>query len=232
MRLTPLALGLSTLVSLACTGSQGPSFGGGGAHADYSDGGNTDDTGGTTGSGDDGGTDSGGSGDDGGTDSGGSGGDDGGSGDEGGDDTGDALVGTGYEVGDVAYDLVDGSWSLHGLLGTPVVLLAGHMDTPTTVDTMEALGAVDDTFSALQTVAYIGRNEFQTASDADDAAGWESTYGIDKAVPDPDLNVVNIWSDSTSTKIYIIDSEMVIVWTNFGSTPESQLESKVDALVF
>jgi len=230
------------LVSLACTGGNEPTFGAGGSHADYSDGG---------GNGDDGGTDSGDSGD-GGTDTGDSGGDDsgsgdsgsgdgdsgngdsgdGGSGDDGGDDTGDGLVGTGYEVGDVAYDLEDGSWSLHGLLGTPVVLLAGHMDTPTTVDTMEALGAVDDTFSELQTVAYIGRNEFQTASDADDAAGWESTYGIDKAVPDPYLNVVNLWSDSTSTKIYIIDSEMVIVWTNFGSTPESQLESKVDDLVF
>ena len=38
------------------------------------------------------------------------------------------------------------------------------------------------------------------------------------------------WCDNSPPKLYVIDEEMVIQWTNMGFTSQSQLQSKLDSL--
>lgn len=215
----------------ACGAGEDPSFGSGGSGydnlgdgggSDGDDGSDADDTGASDDTGGSGGDDTGGS---------GSGDDSGGSGSGTGDDTGiPELEGTGYQQGDTAYDLSDGDWSLHAQYGSPVVLLAGHMDVQTTLDTLEAMAALTSEHPEVVFAAYLGRNEEKTAPDADDQARWESAYGLDVVIVDELLSTIDTWTDSTGTKLYVMDAAVEIQWVNYGVTAEGQLDDKLKDL--
>lgn len=149
-------------------------------------------------------------------------------------DTAQAPVGTGYDVGDVAYDLSGADaagkdWSLYDQLGAKVVLVAGHMDYPTLVATMEDLPAVHLARRQAVLAALIGRDEYSTAADADDAARWETAYDLDAALVDPLSVTVDLWSDNNPPKTYVIGTDMVIAWVGFETSTADEIEAALDA---
>ena len=218
------ALGLFLLTAVGCSSGDKGSWSGGGTSTvnppveGDDTGGGGDDTAVTT-------TD-----DTGGDDTGG----DEGGGDEGGDDTGTTAVieGTGYDRGDVAYDLsgtshTGAAWSLHDHAGSIIVLVVGHLDYATMTAT---LGGLDEVDESVLKVALIGRDIYGSEADATDAADAAIGYGIDAVLTDPTGTLVNLWSEYNPPKTYVIDQEMTIYWTNFGSTDGGQIQGKVDEL--
>lgn len=136
--------------------------------------------------------------------------------------------GSGYQKGDVAYDLAgvdqDGAdWSLYGLLGQDIVLLAGHMDFGATVSTMNTLSEVSAAFPQAEIVALIGRDELSIAADQDDAARWAEEYSLDTALVDPLYSTVNLWSESSSAKTYVIAPDMTISLVIYGPATFDQV---------
>lgn len=144
-----------------------------------------------------------------------------------GDDTG-AVEGTGYQIGDVAYDLTgtdqEGSaWSLYGAAGARVVLVVGHMDYATMVAAMDTLREAKEAFPSALFVALAGRDEYSTNPDQDDAERWAGTYGLDVVLWDPTLINVNLWSDNTTPKTYVIGEDLVITWVSYGVLSSDEL---------
>lgn len=145
-------------------------------------------------------------------------------------ETGDsgAPEGTGYQEGDVAYDLAatdqDGEdWTLYAQQGQEIVLLTGHMDFGPTQQTMETLLELSAAFPDVLVVALIGRDELSIAAGADDAARWVEDYGLDTALIDPFYNTVNLWSEGASAKTYVIGPQMEIRVVVYGPATLEQL---------
>ena len=170
-------------------------------------------------------------------------GDTGDTGDKSGDtaDTGDTgktgdppRDGTGYAVGDVAYNLqgtnqTGSPWSLYSLFGTPVVLLVGHMDLGNTMT--GPMSFLNEVSGGAAAVALIGRNEVSTASTVDDAARVSSKYAISPVLYDSTFTTVDEWSDAAPPKAYVIDGDMVIQWVGFGgSITESAISGALSDL--
>jgi len=148
-------------------------------------------------------------------------------------DTGEFTIeGTGYSSGDTAYDLqgVDHNgyaWSLHAQYGSAVVLVVGHMyDDDSFHRMMQYMSSV----SGVQTVALVGYTADLAVATTSDAATYAGQYGVNTVMADPSLSNVNTWSSYNPPKLYLVDSEMLISWTNSGFTAQSQLESKIDSL--
>lgn len=138
------------------------------------------------------------------------------------------LEGTGYEVGDTAYELTgtdqsDVAFSLWDLRGQVIVLMAGAMDVPTAVSTMEAMAQT----SGAARVAYLVRDEYSTTPDSTDLMRWASEYGLYAALADTVGTGVSVWSDSNPPKTYVIDGEMVIQWVAFGAVDAGDLAAAV-----
>ena len=179
------------------------------------------------------------------TDGGGSTGDDTGGGDTASDtaDTADTVdtadsaetpVGTGYDVGDVAYDLeatdANGDdWSLYSALGSPIVLVVGHMDYPDMVSTMDALPDVHRDSVGAVIVALVGRNEYSTYASEADAVRWQDAYDLDVALIDPLSTTVDLWSEDNSPRTYVIGRDMGIVWVSFGAVSASDLITALES---
>jgi hypothetical protein len=148
-------------------------------------------------------------------------------------DTGEFTIqGTGYSSGDTAYDLqgVDQNgypWSLHDQYGSPVVLIVGHMYED---DSFHRMMQYLSSVSGVQTVALVGYTADLAVASTADASTYAGQYGLSTVMADPSLSNVNVWSSYNPPKLYLIDDEMEISWTNAGFTAQSQLESKIDQL--
>lgn len=134
---------------------------------------------------------------------------------------------TGDAEGDVICDLVaeDASgapWSLHAQLGQPVLLIVGHMDLASTVYTVEAIAEVEKSADILS-VLLIGRDEYSTAADADDAARWLDALDADVVLLDPLDVLVDEWSDYSPPKTYVIDQTMTIDGVWYGNVEAAAL---------
>lgn len=219
-----LISGIGFLLVLTACGKKDDTFGSGGKQDDFIPDTSDDTTTDTDGGVDSGGIDSGSTA----GDTGSTGGED--SGSTGTDTGGPTIVGTGYDAGDVAYDLVGiaqtgAPFSLHALYGSDVLLIVGNMDNPNMQDMAAWMGSV----SAIS-VAVIGRDESGVAADVADAAGWASTYGIDYVIADGGGSLVSTWAESSPPKTYVIDDDMSIYWTHFGTSSQVQVEDKLDSI--
>lgn len=152
--------------------------------------------------------------------------DSGGSGDSG--ETGQApLECTGDAAGDVICDLegedqTGQDWSLHDQLGQPVLLMVGHMDLASMIYSVEAIAEVEKQTEVLS-VLLVGRDEYSTAADADDAARWASELDADVVLTDPYDLLIDEWSDYSPPKTYIIDETMTVVEVWFGNVESAAL---------
>jgi hypothetical protein len=154
-----------------------------------------------------------------------------------GEDTGVVIEGTGYARGDTAYDLlatdhIGSPFSLHALVGSPVVLLIGDLFDARATDTLTAMGSLTGEHPDTHFVALIGQDASTVYCDQVCAAGVAADYGIPTVLSDPSpaLGVYTTWAQGNAPRLYIIDSEMEITWVNFGSTPAAQLDDKLDDL--
>ena len=84
--------------------------------------------------------------------------------------------------------------------------------------------------TGVTSVALVGRDETSTAADTTDAAGWASTYGVDAVLIDPTGELVNTWAERRPPKTYVIQANMVIWWTFFGTADEVQVQDKVQSM--
>ena len=141
--------------------------------------------------------------------------------------------GTGYDVGDTAYNLSGTSgagtpWSLYDQFGSPVVLIVGHMDLGTTMN--NAMEAVGDSSGAV-TAAVVGRSETSVPATADDAMRYSSEFGISNVLYDPNSSLVEPWSSYAPPKAYVIDEQLIIRWTGVGgSITDSAISAALEAL--
>jgi len=142
--------------------------------------------------------------------------------------------GTGYAVGDTAYNLqgtthIGVPWSLYDQLGSPVVLLVGHLDLGSTMS--GPMGFLSEASGGAVDVALIGRNAISTASTVKDAAAAASEYGLSTVLYDPSFDTVDQWSDGAAPKAYVIDEDLIIRWVGFGgSITESAIQGTLDDL--
>ena len=171
---------------------------------------------------------------------GGSGGD-GGAPDDGGseDDTGTGIVveGTGYDRGDVAYNLTATDqaglpFALHSRYGSKVALVVGNLDVSTTTDTLANLASIASDHSDVSFIALIGRNALGVKCDQACAASVQSTYGFSPVLWEAAASMAefNAWAQAQNTRTYLIDTTMVIDWTKSGTANGSQVDDKLDDL--
>lgn len=141
-----------------------------------------------------------------------------------------SLEGTGYQAGDVAYDLTVESdrgedWSLYSVAGDPVVLVVGHLDSSAMTLTLGELPQVDEAFPQAWLVAMVGRDEYSTTADADDAARWREDYGLEVVLLDSDLLNMPLWSDNNPPKTYVIGPDMTILWVGYGIVSAEEISA-------
>lgn len=137
------------------------------------------------------------------------------------DDSGPPDTGTGYDVGDTAYDLTATAqsgrpWSLYDQFGTPVILLLGHADVGAAMT--EPLGYLDAVASdtGALSVVVLGRDEHSTVADTDDAQRYASLYGVDVVLTDPNLIPLNEWGAASAPRAVLIDEGLTIQWAAVG----------------
>ena len=158
-------------------------------------------------------------------------------GDGGTEDTGITIEGTGYNAGDVAYNLTatdqsGAPFSLHALYGQKVVLVVGNMDVATTTDTLAGIQSVMGDHSGVRFVAYIGNDTYGIPCDQSCAAEVASTYGFSPVVVGgmADTSAFNSWVAPSNTKTYLMHSTMEIYWDKTGTANEVVVSGRIDNL--
>jgi len=156
---------------------------------------------------------------------------------DGDDDTGVVIEGTGYNRGDVAFNLTATDqaglpFSLHSRYGSKVALVVGNLDVGTTRDTLSNLSAIASGHSDVSFIALIGRNELGVQCDQTCAATVQTTYGFSPVLWEAAASMAefNAWAQAQNTRTYLIDSAMVIDWTKNGTANGSQVDGKLDDL--
>jgi hypothetical protein len=208
-------------LAAACIQQQDPEFGGGGDNNPSGElhGGGSGGDGADGGGGGDGATD-------GATDSGGDGGD-------GGEPT---FTGTGYQVGDVAYNLVatdhtGQEWSLWSAAGEPVVLVVGSLTPGASLDQMLTWLDDVDREEDVTVAILLGYDETTAVADqADAAAAWGRCPVTSVLIGDTNLTDYTLWSDANPPKLYLIDRDMVIRVTSYGAASEDSVRAAISAL--
>lgn len=132
-----------------------------------------------------------------------------------------SLEGTGYQAGDVAFDLMGttdrgAEWSLYAHAGEAIVLVVGDMDNSAMVSTLSGLPEVDAEGPRALLVAMVGRDEYSVTADAEDAAGWRDRYGLEVVLLGPSVTDMALWSDNNPPKTYVIGPDLVIDWVAYG----------------
>ena len=152
--------------------------------------------------------------------------------------TGPVIEGTGYDRGDVAYDLVapdqnEVEWSLHSHYGGVVLLVIGDGYDPLFTDISKYLGEMETKYG-IETAALLLSDPHEAAADVEDAVLWADTYHVPTVLFDPsagrDLQME--WAPIVRPLLLLIDDEMVIAWKNTGSTSQTQIEEKIEDLVY
>lgn len=142
--------------------------------------------------------------------------------------------GTGYGVGDTAHNLqgtahTGAPWSLYDQLGSPVVLLVGHLDLGSSM--AGPMGFLSEVSGGAVDVALIGRNALSTASTVKDAAAAAADFGVSTVLYDPSFVTVDQWSDGAAPKAYVIDEDLIIRWVGFGgSITEDAIQGALEDL--
>lgn len=141
-------------------------------------------------------------------------------------------VGTGYQQGDVAYDLqgtdqAGEDWALYEHLDDQVVLVVGNLDYGTVESTLSELIEVHSAYPRVTLVALIGRDEYGIAADKDDATRWVTAYHLDTVLVDPTLVDVNLWSDESSGKTYVIGADATIALVLYGYATSDQIAAGI-----
>ena len=108
-----------------------------------------------------------------------------------------SLEGTGYQAGDVAFDLQGltdhgAAWSLYEQAGDPIVLVVGDMDNSAMVQTLSALPDVDE--------------------------AWPHALMVSD---------MSLWSDNNPPKTYVIGADLVIRWVEYGIAGADQISAAI-----
>ncbi len=155
-------------------------------------------------------------------------------------DTAPPYEGTGYSLGDIAYNLVaddqgGNEWRLYQHDSGPVVLALGYGQGDDFIQICSFLPDIQSSFSSygVQTVAVLLLDAMGTTAQQDDAAEWAATYDLDTVLFDEDGSIALDWTgSSTRTRTYVISSDMVIEYSNYDYTFQGQVESEIEDLVY
>lgn len=154
--------------------------------------------------------------------------------DTGGGTTG-PIEGSGYDVGDTAYNLEtydqnDNLWSLYNQKGKVVVLVLGDYLDGTFTYMADYLSEVDASYGVgVKIVAGLAYGADTAIADQADAAAIADTYDLSTVLYlDNPKDQVN-WA-SARPVVYVIDKEMVIQHVAYGIVDQEDIEGWVDAL--
>ena len=160
------------------------------------------------------------------------------------EDTGDtgvtepAIEGTGYGRGDTAYNLIapdqnDMEWQLHSQIGEVIVLLIGDGYETNFTTISGYLGGLESKYG-IETAALLLSDLYESPADLYDADLWATSHAVPTVLydPSPERALQLEWAPIVRPQLFIIDSEMTIFWTNSGYTALTQLEEKVEDLVY
>ncbi len=152
-------------------------------------------------------------------------------------DTGLGITGTGYSVGDVAYNFTakdqnGDDWTLYDHYGEIIVLGFGNANDGGFQTTSESFLELESEFSSQGVTFALGleRDANDQSPDSADAADWASAYGVSTVLV-ADSDIQNDWAINETTTIYVIDQEMTIYWVNIGAGYSSEIENKLDAML-
>lgn len=168
------------------------------------------------------------------------------SGDDTGDDTGDTAAdtaddtavdtggsgtpeGTGYDVGDVAYDLTgtdqNGSdWSLYGSKGVTQILVIGHAWDDNTAYIADLLPGLQAKNPGLDATVVLEQALDATEADQDDASDFADSLALERVVWGADTAS---WA-ATTPKTYVIDRNLGIQMASVGIVYVEDLQAAVE----
>jgi len=148
------------------------------------------------------------------------------------------IEGTGYGRGDVAYNLTapdqeDDEWQLYSQLGEVVVLIIGDGYDSNFTTMSGYMGGLESKYG-IQTAALLLADIYESPADQYDADAWATTHSAPTVLYDPSAEraLQLEWAPIVRPQLFVIDSEMNIFWTNSGYTAITQLEEKVEDLVY
>jgi len=153
------------------------------------------------------------------------------------EDTGFTIEGTGYDDGDIAYNLsgTDQSsmpFELHSLYGQKIVLVVGNMDVEATRDTLSGIQEIMGDHSGVRFVAYIGNDVYGIPCTQSCAAEIASTYGFSTVMfgSASAASTLSAWLGPSNTHTYLIHSTMEIYWERTGSSNATVVSGRIDSL--
>ncbi len=167
-----------------------------------------------------------------------------------GDDTGDTAVdtavdtadtadtgeggsgkpeGTGYDVGDIVYDLAgtdqNGSdWSLYGSKGLTQVLVIGHAWDDNTAYIADLLPTLQAKNTGLDATVVLEQALDATTADQDDAADFADSLALERVVWGADTAS---WA-ATTPKTYVIDRNLQIQMAAVGIVYADDLQAAIE----
>lgn len=157
------------------------------------------------------------------------------------DDTGNPdpdPVGTGWDVGDVAYDLLatDDSgtpWSLYDHDRGPVLLVFGYAQSYNFQALCGYLPGLDDDYGdrGLTIAAALVQDDAFVTADQDDAADWATEYDLGTVLWDSEGEFVPDWVAMSQVKTWLLSRDMVIEWVGVEAVTESVLQMEVGDLL-
>tara|TARA_B110000037_G_scaffold220751_1_gene289508 strand:+ start:916 stop:1647 length:732 start_codon:yes stop_codon:yes gene_type:complete len=148
------------------------------------------------------------------------------------------IEGTGYDRGDIAYDLVapdqnDDEWKLHSQIGEVIVLLIGDGYDPNFTTMSGYLGELESKYG-IETAALLLSDLYEAPADLYDADAWATSHSAPTVLYDPsaERSLQLEWAPIVRPQLFVIDTEMTIFWINSGYTALTQLEEKIEDLVY
>ena len=148
------------------------------------------------------------------------------------------IEGTGYGRGDTAYNLIAPDhnyveWQLHSQIGEVVVLLIGDGYDPNFTAMSGELEGLEAKYG-IETAALLLSDIYEAPADLYDAGAWAASHSVPTVLydPSPERTLQLEWAPIVRPQIFVVDADMTIFWTNGGYTALTQLEEKVEDLVY
>jgi len=139
-------------------------------------------------------------------------------------------VPTGYDVGDVIYDLagtthLGADWTLWSGQGKVQVLVIGHIWDDNLAYVADALGGLRDTYSDLDTTVVVEQALDATVADQDDAADYADSLALERVVWGADTAAFA----STTPHTWVIGKDLIVELSSVGIVYEADLSAAIES---
>ncbi|MCB9764185.1 MAG: hypothetical protein H6739_30720 [Alphaproteobacteria bacterium] len=145
----------------------------------------------------------------------------------GGDRCGRTLGSVGCDL--VGYDTRGERWSLWAAYGDPVVVVIGSAWDQSFQQISATLQATSDANQVVAAVVLLDALD-QLPAETSDADHWAASYGLRTVLTDDDGTIRQDWTDTTSTRVWVFDDELVIRLAAYGYVDPDDLDALLSEL--